>query len=366
MTSAPSGPTPSAPAPPAPAPRPAPMPKSGPSVDSGNTGRARDVLNNAGRIDNFKTIPRLACETIQFANPFITRLTELAEFLIRQVWNQGANSIDPLAAGAAAANAQISRLARNFVHHWFIDLYVGIRNSVQSLDPAIHLVNFNTELGSTGQGYPPLFSTLYSMLMPTVSNRATAEVCYIPTWDFDSARAHSNWFNIPNMAANDVSARRFGALIDVFKRSKSVNITQLKVGTKFGSGAIFLDFWPIGNINHANSWLYMDNNFNDMDLTVMYIIGCDIFDQRLGPHHTFLPTHDQNIRDAYALPYIAGFTETEDQTNPGGEYIDTTVNPHAIANGNIYSRTTWAYTARVLRDIDAFLQDQAMNLFNKA
>jgi hypothetical protein len=323
-------------------------------------------LNNAGRIDNFKTVPRLACEAIEFAQDFIVRLVLLAEFLIRQVWNQGANSIDPIAAGVGAANAQIARLARNFVHHWFVDLYVGIRNSVQSLDPNIFNANYSDELGSTGQGYPSFFSTLYSMLMPTVSNRSTAEICYIPTWDFDKTRNHNNWFNIPLIAAGDVDARRFGALIDVFKRSKSLSTNSLKVGTKFGSGAIFLDFWPLHDPDHANSWLYMDNNFNDMDLTVMYILGTDVFSTRLGPRYTFVPTPDQNTRDNYELPYQAGFHENEDTTDPAGQYIDNTVAPPVIANGNLYNRTVWAYTARVLRDIDEFLQDQAMNLFNKA
>jgi hypothetical protein len=369
MSAPPPAPAPSADPPPprpAPAPRPAPTPVPGPSTGPGNPGKARDILNNASRIDNFKTIPRLVCETILFSNDFITRLVVLAEFLIRQVWNQGANSIDPIAAGAAAANAQIAVLARNLIHHWFIDLYVGIRNSVQSLDPIIAQTNFVAELGNTGHGYPPFFSALYSMLMPTVSNRGTAEICYVPTWDFDLTRTHSNWFDIANMAANNVNARRFSALIDVFKRSKSVVITSLKVGTKHGSGSIFLDFWPLNNIDHANSWLYMDNNFNDMDLTVMYIIGLDIFADRLGPHFTFVPTHDQNTRDEQTTSYYAGFIENEDDVNAAGEYIDDSVNPHVVAHGNLYSRTTWAYTSRVLRNIDAYIQDQVMNIFNKA
>jgi len=354
---------------PVPAPNPVPRPAPGPPVprlDSGFPGKARDMLNNADRITNFKEIPRMTCEEALINTDFTDRLVDIISFLINQIWNQGANGIDVIAAGNANQINQIARLARCFVHFFYLDLYTGIRDSTKMLDPTILAAFFPVDLGVTGQPYPTFFSLIYSMLMPIIANRGLAEVCYIPRFDFDYARAHNNWFNIANIAANDINVRRFGALIDVFKRSKSLACIPLKTGTKFGSGASLLDFWPIGPMTHANSWLYMDNNFNDTDLTVMYILGTDIFHHRYGPFYVHPPTPDENTRNGYTLPYYAGVVENGDTTTPNTDYINDTAAPPVIVNGNVYNRTSWAYVSKVLESIDTFIQDQALNTLSKA
>lgn len=360
-------------------PRPVPQQQDKPKPPEPNAiAKVRDVLHRHFRITGFESFTRGTARAILLNQQVLGRLVNLFADVFHSMWNSGFSQIDPVAAVSVAAQCQL--LARNYIHSWMIDLYSSVRLAVQKKSPAIFLAHFAQDIGFTGLKFDPFLTQLAAMLHPVQCNSSLEETLYTWRFDLDQARQHNNWFNIPNVAVNDLSIRRQNAIVDTLIRSKQVSMSAPKTGTTTGSGSTLLDFYP-RNPNaepvYGLSWLNLTDNFSDTDLAIMFIIARDFHANRLGPRFVFESFHEA-VRNAAVAPYPAANIEEEDT------YEDNAVRGfHVDADGNevadyrdargqdaevatLYFRTFWFYRKMHLVDIDATMRQSSLMMIVKS
>lgn len=353
----------------APTPRPVPVPqtqtKPKPTAPDA-TAKARDRLIQSFRIFGFEEFARSHGMDIELSQNVTTSLVALYADVITSMWNTGFSQIDPVA--VANIPGQAALLARNYIHSWMIDLYSSVRMAVQKKDAPIFIANFQTDIGFTGLKYDSFLNYLAAMLHPVQCNASLEETLYIWTFDLDTARADGNWFNLANVAAGDLTARRQNAIVDTFSRSKQVPMSLPKTGTSTGSGATLLDFYPRPadeENTKAYSWLNMTDNFTDTDLVIMFVIGQDFHATRLGPRFEF-KTFIQADRNNFVAPFTAGniiIEDTQQDNHVRGFHRDAhgaEVQDYANARdqaaevATLYKREFWFYRKMHIQEMTLY------------
>lgn len=280
------------------------------------------------------------------------------------MWNSGFNSIITNVAQAGIQN-QCESYAKNYIHNFLIDLYSAIRQVALNQAPDIAGQCYDAEIGRTGHKYDPFLRGLFNLMHPVLCNNALEESLVFINMNYDRTRQHNNWFNLADIAEHDLDMSRTFAIFDTLDRSKQVTMSSLQFGTTRGSGAALIDFYPrVGDKTHAFTWLNMDNNYNDNDLTLMYIVAQDLFEQRFGPRYVFNDQRTEGDRDDLEPPFYAEIIVNEDDPVPNamrpyhvnqrGDEVESYADARtqAVEVVTMYSRTVFFYRKLVLQTIN--------------
>jgi len=363
-------PDPHDPAPPAPAQAQGPRPiqrqnqrNPRPPAQTGLT-RARDNLINNDRIISFGLTTRTYPRSVKLSESILTELVGIYAILFQSMWNQGFNSI---VTGITSANMprQCEAYARCYIHTFLCDLYSSNREVAQKESPSIFLAAYSQEMPRTGHHYDPFLRQMFNIFHPVLCDKCLEETLYYIDFNLDMSRKYDNWFNIPDVASDDdLTTSRAFAIIDTLNRSKTVSTSALQFGTKRGNGAILIDFYPRDKDakEYAATWLNMDNNYIDDALVIMYILGTDLTDKRLGPTFETDKVPDKKVRDEFKPPFHAEFIEVEDlegyglnayHENEKGDRVKkySDAREQKAEYVQMYSRTWFFYRKKVLQTL---------------
>jgi hypothetical protein len=318
-------------------------------------------LINNNRITSFgnetRNYPRLIDLNVAFFNEIVTLFT----LLFQAMWNQGFNSI-VTGINAAAIQGQAADYARCYVHFFLCDLYSSIREVAMKESPTIFLGSYQAEMPRTGFNYDSFTQKLFNILHPMLCDKALEETLYYIDFHLDFDAEHDNYFGLDNVNANVITLNRMFAIVDTLNRSKSVSTGALQFGTKRGSCAALVDFYPRGDDDkeYGAIWLNEDNNYTDDALTLMYIVSRDLSISRMGPTFNSTKTPNEDTRNLMTRPFNSEFTLVEDSDAYGlnpyfvdgrGERVDTyeEARNQEAEYVHMYSRTWWFYRKKVLQ-----------------
>jgi hypothetical protein len=336
---------------------------------------ARDLLMNTDRVILFGQYTRNFGRARTLAQAFTTSVCDIYATLFRSMWNCGFSSIVPNIQAANIRN-QCTIYARNYVHNLLIDTYNDVREVALKENPDIALAHYLPVIGKTGHKYDAFARELFNLLHPVTCNNALEETLVYVDFNIDTTRDHGNWFNLADVADGDLTQDYTYAIFDTLDRAKTVTMSNVQFGTARGSGASLIDFYPRDNNAKAEAytWLNMDNNYNDKQLTVMYIIAQDLFTDRFGPrfeHDLVATPEDRNLLEP---PFYAEIIFNEDETltnqlrafhvNSDGREVQNyeQARTQEVEVIPMYRRTHFMYRKKVLQEINEINRYQAFKI----
>nr|UWX31829.1 coat protein [Alfalfa deltapartitivirus] len=169
----------------------------------------------------------------------------------------------------SVTNYEIRYLARVYVSHWFIDFYVSIREATRKLPLAHNSAHYTRELGTQSQVYDNFLTLVLNSMKPTRLNGWLDCSIFIPVINFHplwSSPSGANYFNIKDFC---LDPELFSALIKVMTDPNSDWQTST-----YSNDVLGRPFWLFDwHGNQAFAWFPQDDNFNQDDQNLAYIIG---------------------------------------------------------------------------------------------
>lgn len=191
-------------------------------------------------------------------------------------------------------------LARVYISHWFLDVYVSNREACSKLPLARNSDHFRQEIGTQSSMYDNYLTLLLNSLKPTRLHGKARSSLLIPlitdrpTWTNNTTL---DYFNIRHFTTN---TQLFSALIHLMKDPAYGWLLNTYSNDVLGRPFWLLDWHK----SKAYAWFPEDENYNRDDLVLAFILGVSC-----TPH---LAPRDDDIPQQYPdnlLPTIdAGYT----------------------------------------------------------
>lgn len=192
-------------------------------------------------------------------------LAELYKFSFLRKWKALSKVVSPHTRGI---NDPMDYLARVYISHWLIDVYVSIRDACL-LHECVEVSDFYDKILSVQSNHYDCFlAALLQSIKPTHIKGYFEDSLYIPVlaqaYNWNSR--DKNYFQIRNFAYN---TRLFKAFISVMKTPASGWLTATPSNDPLGSPSWLFDWHE----EQAYAWFPEEGNYNQDDVALAFIIG---------------------------------------------------------------------------------------------
>ncbi|UTQ50852.1 MAG: coat protein [Plant associated deltapartitivirus 4] len=159
--------------------------------------------------------------------------------------------------------------AYTYLSHWMIDLYYHIRKSCKTLNPLAFTERYFYEVAPNATSYDNYLAHLINAIRPTPINGAIADEMYIPVLGKDldfSKNVRKGPFSWNHWQINHTLFQMIHQTLEIKKIVKMTLISEDPTGR-----ASWLFDWF--DTTSAYAWFPLENNYNETDISVAYILG---------------------------------------------------------------------------------------------
>ncbi|QTG10437.1 coat protein [Marigold cryptic virus] len=225
-----------------------------------------DYLQGQNRIGTFNDYP---LRKHRYINLHVSRILDslvvLYVHLFKIHWDKFSRSLEkfPLPTGTSDF---FHYAAYTYISHWANDLYYSIRKSCQVMNPLAFVERYSQETGRYADRYDRFLTLLMNAIKPTPIVGAIADEIYIPILgkdiDFTRKKNVMGWvhWNIDNTIFQ---------LIHQTLELKKVTTMVPTSDDPTGRPLWLFDWFD----NSAYAWFPFDGNYNEIDISVAYILG---------------------------------------------------------------------------------------------
>ncbi|KAI3828141.1 hypothetical protein L1987_02238 [Smallanthus sonchifolius] len=227
---------------------------------------AADYLQQQNCIGQFNHYP-LRKHT--YITVYITRILDslvtLYVHLLKLNWDRFARTAEkfPLPSGVTD---HYHYLAYVYLSHWANDLYYSIRKSCQTVNPLAFVERYHKETGRYADRYDKFLTLLINAIKPTPIVGAIADEIYIPVLGKDvDITKKKNVFGWSHWIIDSTVFQLVHQSLELKKVTTFVPISD----DPTGRASWLFDWFD----NAAYAWFPFDANYNEIDITVAYILG---------------------------------------------------------------------------------------------
>ncbi|QED42882.1 ORF1 [Panax cryptic virus 1] len=169
--------------------------------------------------------------------------------------------------------------ARIYVSTWFHDLYCTIREATRAISALAFNERYSQEEIAYSNEYDSYLSLLSASIKPTHIKLTSEDTLYIPL-----LADNINWNNLENpfgITSYIINLEAFYGITQIMKERKHWNMQQVPT-TTMGRPCWLFDWHDNNNVC---AWFPRQDNYNDNDVTLAYIIGVACT-PKLGPRDT--------------------------------------------------------------------------------
>lgn len=194
-------------------------------------------------------------------------LVDLYADLFMTQWSYFERVAKYLAASGTDSNGQRKNLARIYISHWMLDLYLSVRSSVEKLTPVAFTELFATDTARSSNEYDVFLAEVNSRIRPTHVVGCYEDTMFIPKFAEDLNLTNSNPWGIPDFTINYPA---FGAIIRSIK-DKRAGWRTARLSNETVGRPIWLFDWH--SEDRVCSWFPRPGNYTNEDVMYAYLIG---------------------------------------------------------------------------------------------
>lgn len=241
-------------------------------TERSNERDAADYLLDQNRIGSYNSNPFRKHKFITLRSQrLFDQLVSLYTHFLKSHWTSFSRALDHNLRSdkAKSSLASVEYAANVYISHWFNDLYYTNRVCTQKVDGTAFIAQYYHENALHSNHYDHFLSLINAAIRPTHIHGISDEI-YIPVIADKAFSDLKKPFNTISGYVEDYTT--FTSILQIMDVRKVCKLTPLS--SDITGRPSWLFDWFDGT--HAYAWFQQDGNYNDVDVSIAYVIGASI------------------------------------------------------------------------------------------